>query len=103
MKFECNAIPLAIAHIANSLTPNRIFLPVLWSGANTPSPPAAFVEPDKSADPPIQFGSVSFKCLITAPDEFLVASFTFKSRFSEMCFSARNSFNASEAFQFAKA
>jgi hypothetical protein len=68
-------MPLAIAPIPNSLTPNKICLPFLLLILNIPSPPIALVELDKSAEPPIQLFLFLFKYLITSPEDALVAIF----------------------------
>jgi len=69
---------LAIAPIANSLTPKRIFLPLRLEGSKTPSPPAAFVEAERSAEPPIHLSSLSLRYLIISPEVTRVAVFLSK-------------------------
>ena len=71
----CNKIPFVMAVIANSLTPKCIFLPEKSSFEIYPSPfITVLFEGERSAEPPIRLGNISFNLLIMLPEIFLVAA-----------------------------
>ena len=84
-------MPLRIAAIGNSLTPNAIFLPLGFDAEKSPYSFAKFVvqfDPSKSAEPPTIIGICFASSSNVIPNAFLVAIISSLNSISDIFLSA---------------